>query len=154
MSAPAASAAPAFFAGEFSHSLDDKNRLAVPAGWRGAEGTEFFVVPAPNQHECLQTFPPAEFRAVSERVTANAALSPQARKGFLRQFNSKARLLTTDKQGRLLLPAEMLAHAGIEGSVVLVGNDRRFEIWSPARWAQKTAEEAAAYQHVAEAMGL
>lgn len=142
-----------FFAGEFSHSLDPKNRVSIPALWRRAEKTEFFLVPSAN-HENLLAFPPAEFRGVSERVLLDASLAPRDKQTFLRQFNSKARLCPLDAQGRLLIPAEMTKVVGIEQNAFLVGNDRRFEIWSPTRWAQKIASDSTTYQHVAEAIGL
>ena len=142
-----------FFAGEFTHSLDPKNRVSIPAAWRRGEKTEFFVVPSPN-HESLLAFPPVEFRGVSERVLSDASLAPRDKQTFLRQFNSKARLCPLDAQGRLLIPTEMTKLVGIETSALLVGNDRRFEIWAPEGWSRKIATDSHTYQHVAEAIGL
>ncbi len=142
-----------FFAGEFSHSLDPKNRVSIPAAWRRGEKTEFFIVPSPN-HESLLAFPPVEFRGVSERVLSDASLAPRDKQTFLRQFNSKARLCPLDAQGRLLIPAEMTKLVGIAQNVLLVGNDRRFEIWAPEGWSRKIATDSHTYQHVAEAIGL
>ena len=142
-----------FFAGEFSHSLDPKNRVSIPAAWRRGEKTEFFVVPSPNL-ESLLAFPPVEFRGVSERVVSDASLAPRDKQTFLRQFNSKARLCPLDAQGRLLLPAEMTKLVGISQAVRLVGNDRRFELWSPENWSRKIATDSQTYKHVAEAIGL
>jgi MraZ protein len=142
-----------FFAGEFTHSLDPKNRVSIPAAWRRGEKTEFFVVPSPN-HESLLAFPPVEFRGVSERVLSDASLAPRDKQTFLRQFNSKARLCPLDAQGRLLIPAEMTKLVGIGQSALLVGNDRRFEVWAPEGWSRKIATDSHTYQHVAEAIGL
>jgi MraZ protein len=142
-----------FFAGEFSHSLDPKNRVSIPAAWRRGEKTEFFLVPSPN-HESLLAFPPVEFRGVSERVLSDASLVPRDKQTFLRQFNSKARLCPLDAQGRLLIPAEMSGLVGISQHVLLIGNDRRFEIWHPENWSRKIATDSPTYQHVAEAIGL
>lgn len=142
-----------FFAGEFSHSLDPKNRVSIPAAWRRGEKTEFFIVPSPN-HESLLAFPPVEFRGVSERVLSDASLAPRDKQTFLRQFNSKARLCPLDAQGRLLIPAEMTKLVGIAQNVLLIGNDRRFEVWAPEGWSRKIATDSHTYQHVAEAIGL
>ncbi len=70
-----------FFAGEFSHSLDPKNRVSIPAAWRRGEKTEFFVVPSSN-HESLLAFPPVEFRGVSESVLSDASLAPRDKQTF------------------------------------------------------------------------
>lgn len=142
-----------FFAGEFSHSLDPKNRVSIPSPWRRGEKTEFFLVPSPN-HESLLAFPPVEFRGVSERVLSDASLAPRDKQTFLRQFNSKARLCLLDAQGRLLIPSEMSKLVGIAQNVLLIGNDRRFEVWAPESWSRKIATDSTTYQHVAEAIGL
>ena len=141
-----------FYAGEFSHSLDPKNRVSIPSAWRRVEKTEFFLVPSPN-HESLLAFPPLEFRGVSERVLSDASLAPRDKQTFLRQFNSKARLCPLDAQGRLLIPAEMSKLVGIAQNVLLIGNDRRFEVWAPESWSRKIASDST-YQHIAEAIGL
>lgn len=148
----------AFYAsGEFRHSLDEKNRLAVPAPWRGAgggEGAEFFLLPSADG--CLWGYPPAEFRAVTARANANPALTPDARRAFVRQFNSRARSLTLDKQGRLVVPPDMVAAAGLKDSaaVVLIGNGERFEVWASERWTAKAAQEAHDFQRASDLLGL
>ncbi|MBS0657330.1 MAG: cell division/cell wall cluster transcriptional repressor MraZ [Verrucomicrobia bacterium] len=154
---PPAQPEPFYAAGEFRHSLDEKNRLAVPAPWRGAgggEGVEFYVLPSADG--CLWGYPPAEFRAVTARANANPALSADARRAFVRQFNSRARSLTLDKQGRLVLPAEMVASAGLKDTaqVVLIGNGERFEIWAAERWAAKSVEESHDFQRASDVLGL
>jgi len=47
---------------------------------------------------------------------------------------------TLDKQGRILLPQTLRDYASIEGDeVVVVGINKYFEIWSPARWRETVA---------------
>ena len=38
-----------FFAGEFRHAIDEKNRITIPASWREDEGEEFIILPEPEQ---------------------------------------------------------------------------------------------------------
>lgn len=160
MNLPPPAQSDAFYAaGEYRHSLDEKNRLAVPSSWRGAgggEGAEFFVLPATSADGCLWGYPPGEFRAVTARAEANPNLTPDSRRAFVRQFNSRARSLTTDKQGRLVIPAEMVAWAGLKdgAGVVLVGNGQRFEIWSAERWAAKSAQETHDFERASNVLGL
>lgn len=146
-----------YAAGEYRYSLDEKNRLAVPAPWRGAgggEGVEFYVLPSADG--CLWSYPPTEFRAVTARANANPALTPDARRAFVRQFNSRARSLNLDKQGRLLIPGEMVAAAGLKNGeqAILIGNGERFEIWSAERWAAKSVEESHDFQRASDVLGL
>ncbi len=142
-----------FFAGSFRHAIDDKHRVAVPAGWRGGEGAEFFVVPSPSG-ACILVFPPNAFREVSENLAEEAEIQRRDQQAFKRQFNSRARLCALDKQGRLLVPAEMLAGAALDAQAFLAGNDNRFEIWNPERWDANAIAENPTYQHVAGIVGL
>ncbi|MBA3883125.1 MAG: MraZ N-terminal domain containing protein, partial [Chthoniobacterales bacterium] len=33
-----------FYAGEFRHTIDEKNRLTIPSRWRRAEGEDFIIL--------------------------------------------------------------------------------------------------------------
>ena len=51
-----------------------------------------------------------------------------------------------DANGRLLLPAPLREYAGLDKKIVLLGQGRKFEIWSESRWAETRDE----YLQVAE----
>lgn len=46
-----------------------------------------------------------------------------------------------DKQGRILLPANLREFAGLDKDVVLVGVGSRIEIWSREKWESVTEED-------------
>jgi MraZ protein len=52
--------------------------------------------------------------------------------------------METDKEGRIQLPAELIAHAGLTDSVVFIGASRTFQIWEPAAGTRRLAEAKAA----------
>ena len=139
------------FSGEFRHSLDEKNRVTIPARWRGGEQEELFVVKNP-QRACLTVLPREVFQQVGELARQN--VTPAQHRAFMTQFFSRAKNCPIDKQGRLLLPDDHCKVAGIRTEVVLTGSSDRFELWTPAAWKAFQAECQQTYEQVAEAIGL
>lgn len=142
-----------FFAGEFRHAIDEKNRITIPSRWRRDEGEEFIILPEP-QHQFLVVMSQEEFARMSASVESHSAVSPRDRRIFLRHLHSRAEHGTSDRQGRLVLPEDMCRSLGLKGEVALVGGRGRFEIWNLQKWKRAHAEETATYQHVADVIGL
>jgi len=142
-----------FFAGEFRHSLDEKNRITIPSRWRRDEGEEFIILPEP-QHQFLLIMSQEEFASMSAKAESNSAISARDRRIFLRHLHSRAEHGTADRQGRLVLPEDMCRQLGLKGEVALVGGRGRFEIWNLQKWKRANEEETATYQHVANVIGL
>jgi len=141
------------FSGEFCHALDPKNRVTIPSRWRSGEGEEVFLI-ADRSGLFLKAMPPAQFRAVGEKLASNPAITPKDRAVFLRQFYSRSQQVIADKQGRMLVPEELGKAVGLEGEVVLVGTHETFELWSPAAWAATKQTEESTFERVADLIGL
>ena len=142
-----------FFAGEFRHAIDEKNRITIPARWRGDGPEEFIILPEP-QHQFLLVMSQEEFSRMSAQAETHSAVSARDRRIFLRHLHSRAEHGTSDRQGRLVLPEDMCRKLGLKGEVALVGNRGRFEIWNLQKWKRAHEEETATYQHVASVLGL
>lgn len=142
-----------FFAGEFRHTLDEKNRITIPSRWRGEGGEEFIILPEP-QHQYLLVMSPEEFARMSAEAQNNSTLSARDRRVFSRHLHSRAEHGNSDRQGRLVLPEDMCRTLGLKGEVALVGGHGRFEIWNLQKWKRAHEEETATYQHVANVIGL
>ncbi len=143
----------AFFAGEFRHAIDEKNRITIPARWRRNDAEEFIILPEAN-HQFLLVMSPEEFSRMSSEAEAAPTVSARDRRVFLRQLHSRAQHGSSDRQGRLVLPEELCRKVGLKGEVALVGGRGRFEIWNLGRWKKATEEETSTYQHVAGVIGL
>ena len=142
-----------FYAGEFRHAMDEKNRLTIPSRWRRADGEEFVIVADPRG-QCLLVMPPTEFSRVTSSAASNPQVPPQQLRAFLRQLHAKAQHGAPDKQGRLVVPEELCRQVGLKGEVALVGGRGRFEIWNSEKWKRSQEEETPTYQHVANVIGL
>jgi MraZ protein len=142
-----------FFAGEFRHSIDEKNRITIPADWRQSEGQDFIILPEPNQ-QYLLVMSPEEFTKTNARVEAETTISARDRRIFSRQLHSRAKHGSSDRQGRLVLPEDFCKELGLKGEILLVGGDGRFEIWNLQKWKRAKEDETPTYQHVANVIGL
>ncbi|HJX25871.1 MAG TPA: hypothetical protein VJ252_06920 [Chthoniobacterales bacterium] len=141
------------FAGEFRHSIDEKNRITIPSRWRHDGAGEFVILPEAT-HQFLVVMSPEEFSRMSSAAESHSAVSARDRRVFLRHLHSRAQHGAADRQGRLVLPEELCQKVGLKGEVALVGGRGRFEIWNLQRWKRAHEEETATYQHVANVIGL
>jgi MraZ protein len=133
----------AFYTGRFRHTLDDKSRVTIPSAWRAghAEDDAFLAIPHPGGY--VAVLPPAQVARISEKI-AEQALGNGAGQDAAAAFFARTQAFSFDKQGRVGLNAELLAHAGITKDAVLVGSLTKFNLYSPQRWEkleQRTSGE-------------
>ena len=74
-----------------------------------------------------------EWKIMEDKLKKLPLTSKDAR-AFVRFFFSGANEVEPDKQGRVLIPQNLLEYAGIEKEIVSIGVSTRIEIWSKARW--------------------
>ncbi len=119
------------FVGEYSHTIDTKGRLIIPAKFREVLGETFVVTKGLDG--CLFVYPDQEWRAFEMKLQTLPLTNRDARQ-FTRFFLAGAASCVVDKQGRILLPQVLRDFAELEKDVVLVGVASRVEIWSRKRW--------------------
>jgi MraZ protein len=142
-----------FYAGEFRHFIDEKNRITIPARWRRGSAEEFIILPEAT-HQFLLVMSPEEFSRMSASAETDSSVSARDRRVFFRQLHARAQHATADKQGRLVLPEDLCKKVALKGEVVLVGGRGRFEIWNLQKRKKAEEEETPTYQHVANVIGL
>lgn len=115
------------FIGTHYHTLDDKNRVAVPKTFRD-QLTPGSVI-TKGLDGCLFIFTSESWNKLVDKLQTLPLTSKPAR-DFLRLLTYNATPLDTDKLGRTLLPENLLKLAGISKEVVFAGALSRVEIWS------------------------
>ena len=125
----------------------------MPSRWRYDELRELFAVRDPRK-PFLILMPVEELEKIAEDVERAEDIAPAARRGFVRQLFSRARGCNLDRQGRLVLPAEMCAALDFQGEVVLAGAGARIEVWAPALWDANCSEEESDFANLADRVGL
>jgi MraZ protein len=119
------------FLGEFTHSIDDKGRLTIPAKFRGELAAGLVVTRGFDQNLMVYTLAGWEKLAahIAERPLADAGM-----RAFRRRVFSGAVDLEPDRQGRILLPDYLRDFAGITNEVVIAGMFDYVELWSSEAW--------------------
>jgi len=144
---------PALYSGTFERSLDAKKRVAIPSAWVSGEGEEFHVVPHPKEGY-LMVMGRDELSRWEQRFQDSANLNPAQKRMAIRKFFGEAHAISTDKQGRVLLPEKHCERAGLGGEVVFIGARSRFEIWAKDRHEANALASQTIYEEAAEAIGL
>jgi MraZ protein len=134
--------------GEYAHTIDDKNRLTLPAKFR--DGFADGGVVTRGLDGCLYLYSRAEWEGLVQSRLAE--LDPLAEEGRLMQryFFSAAAEAEPDKQGRIMLPGALIEHARLGRDVVVAGVYDHLEIWDRATWREHLKQVEGSAQHVAE----
>jgi MraZ protein len=134
--------------GAHEHTIDDKNRLTLPAKFRQAFADG--IVVTRGLDGCLYAFRRPDWdRLVESRLATLDPLSPEGRR-LERFFYSGASETELDKQGRVMVPRELIEHAKLGREVVVAGVNDRLEIWDRAAWRRELAEVEGSAEDVAE----
>lgn len=137
------------FIGEFTHAVDIKGRMSMPAKFRENLGEAFYITKGLDH--CLFVFPENEWKVFEEKLKGLPLTNKNAR-AFVRIFFSGATEGSFDKQGRILVPQSLREYAEMDKEVVVIGVGQRIEIWSTAQWEKYNDPENISYDDIAEQM--
>ena len=115
--------------GEYTHIIDAKGRLFVPAKFREELGTRFVITKGLSR--CLSIYPLGEWDQFEAKI--NALPTKQARTLQL-FFVASAQDCELDAQGRFLVPQKLREYAGLEKNTVVVGMTNHIEVWDESEW--------------------
>src|SRR4051812_10807001 len=102
--------------GEYTHSVDDKNRISLPAKFRKEVGRK--VVLTHGLDNCLFLYPMKEWEKISEKL-ANLSMGQSDTRGFNRFMLAGATEVDIDAVGRMLIPEYLREFAGLEEKVII-----------------------------------
>jgi MraZ protein len=134
--------------GEHEHTIDEKNRLILPAKFRHTFGDG--VVLTRGLDGCVFAYRRADWaRLVESRLAALDPLRAETRQ-LQRHFFAGAAEDTPDRQGRVTMPAHLVKHAKLGREVTVVGVHDHLEIWNRAAWRQELERVEGSAEDVAE----
>lgn len=138
------------FIGEYTHSFDNKGRIAVPAKFRkdlmgGAIATR-------GLDKCLFVFNKSEWEILAKKLIALPLAQANSR-AFVRLMLSGASESDIDQQGRILVPDYLRTYADLKKQAVVAGVYNRMEIWDADSWKSYKAKTESASDEIAEKMG-
>lgn len=136
--------------GEYTHSLDSKKRVALPAKFRKELGKQ--IVITRGLDKCLWLYPIREWHKVAEKL-AGLSMGQSDTRGFSRFMLAGAVETDVDGTGRILVPDFLREFAGLGTQLVLAGVHSRVEIWDERVWKQYKNAVAKEADKLAEKLG-
>jgi MraZ protein len=127
--------------GEYSHNMDLKGRVAIPAKFREKLGS--LAIITRGLDNCLFVFSSKEWEILVQKLI-NLPLAQYNSRAFVRLMLAGARDVEFDNQGRILIPDYLRKYAHLQKNVIITGLYNRIEIWDENRWQeykQKTESE-------------
>ena len=137
--------------GEYSHSLDTKGRLIMPAKLRQDIGDKFILTKGLDG--CLFGFSQKEWKNFEEKLKTLPLTNKNAR-DFVRFFLSGATECDIDKQGRFLITSNLREYATLEKDAIIIGVGTRIEIWNREKWKSYNSDENISADEIAENMTM
>ena len=119
--------------GEYIHSVDEKNRMALPIKFRKEMGKS--VVLAPGLDLSIFMFTTKEWEKISSKLSEASMVQSDILR-FNRFMFGGAVEVDVDGNGRILIPDILKERAQIRGKVAVLGVQNRIEIWNDKRWAE------------------
>lgn len=117
--------------GEYTHTLDEKNRMSLPIKFRKEMGKS--IVVAPGLDNCLSIFTTKEWQKISSKLAVSSMLASDNR-SFSRFIFGQAVVVDVDGNGRILIPENLKIRSGLSSKVVVIGVQNRAEIWNEKAW--------------------
>jgi MraZ protein len=140
----------ALFIGTHQNKLDAKGRVSIPAQFRSvlkkmshageaAAIATMYLRPS-HQNPCIEGWTELGFEALSAPVAEGYNLFSQEHEDFVLALFGDACAMETDKEGRIMLPPNLVAHAELTENVMFIGSRNTFQIWEPEAGARRLAE--------------
>ncbi len=128
------------FVGQYEHQMDQKGRVSLPSAFRReAEGDRFVLMQWEPRY--LTLFPEEKWQEVQAKLLEFRRNDPAAW-NQVRMIIGQAVEVSPDKQGRILVPAALQGAADLSGTILLIGNLDRVELWDPATYGEVVTEQA------------
>lgn len=143
-----ANASTVMFTGNVTHKLDPKSRVAIPAGWRAAQGQTLVMMEALYEgYHILKCFTKEAFAGKIDEIRQQAAahgVQPGDVDLYIGRITGRCFDAEVSSQGKLLIPKQLRERMGLTDNVTIVGRSRHFEIWAPADFAATNSPDALA----------
>ncbi|MDH4222227.1 MAG: division/cell wall cluster transcriptional repressor MraZ [candidate division Zixibacteria bacterium] len=137
-----------FLNNSYRYSVDHKGRVNLPAKYRKTNSSTLYdtYMVTVGLEGCLAVYPMDEWERLLERLR-NLHSNKKDIRRYQRFLFSNASESKLDKQGRIIVPQELLEYAKIKKEILIVRMIDRLELWNPdtfqdyVKSGDKTIEE-------------
>ena len=145
--------------GNFSHTVDGKGRLSVPAGFRDQLIDDHRLVLTPFTilgQRCVDVYPYAEWQKLLQKFEALPKFGAKSIR-FQVGYIGRSHRSEIDSAGRILLPTTLRQHADLKRDVVVMGQSHMFRLMDEGNYRKVMGEldaEAAEQDGIFEELNL
>lgn len=139
------------FLGEYRHTLDDKNRVSLPAKFRKALGKKIIITRGLDR--CLSVYSLSEGKKYLESLEHFSDHLANNR-AFNRYMLSGATETEIDSAGRILIPDFLKNEAHLGSKMVITGARNRLELWNEEHWATYLKKVESEIETLAEGLQI
>jgi transcriptional regulator MraZ len=132
------------FIGTYECKVDAKGRLMLPSALKKQLSPAFqsgFVLKRAVFQSCLEMYPLNEWEALMQKVNKLNRFKKK-NNDFIRRFTAGVKFIELDASGRLLIPKDLIAFAGITKEIVVSSAVNIIEIWDKDNY-EKVIDDAA-----------
>lgn len=122
--------------GTYECKVDAKGRLMVPSALKKQLAPmlqEGFVMKRSVFQHCLELYPMSEWNVLMNKMNGLNRFKKK-NNDFIRRFTAGVKTVEVDTNGRLLIPKDLTAFAGIEKEIVLSSAINIVEIWDKDKY--------------------
>ncbi len=116
--------------------IDDKGRVLLPGKLKTELAlfiTDVFILKRSVFGGCLELWPKSEWEKETAEISKLNRFNRENVE-FIRKYMAGLKQIELDGTGRLLIPKDLLAFAGIEKDIVLSGMGEKLEIWDKVKY--------------------
>ncbi|MEW6621023.1 MAG: division/cell wall cluster transcriptional repressor MraZ [bacterium] len=143
------------FVGEYSHTIDEKGRVIMPASYRRVleeKGIKKIIITS-GVGNCLSAYPPDEWFKTLEKIKEIPTGKKEVR-NFIRKFCADAMECSIDEQGRLNIPPKLRQLANLTKEIIIIGLIEKMEIWDKDVWTEHYKSISQTYEENVENLDL
>jgi len=135
------------FLGSHQNRRDAKGRVSIPAPFRAAlraadAGVVSVVLRPSHTHPCVEAWPVDQFGQLATPLDGMDVFGDE-QQDLATSLYADAHLVESDREGRIVLPDDLVAHAGLGEAVIFMGLGRIFQVWEPQAAERRRAEARA-----------
>ncbi|MCG8312359.1 MAG: division/cell wall cluster transcriptional repressor MraZ [Pseudomonadales bacterium] len=127
------------FRGVNAINLDTKGRMAMPTRYRDSlqeRSDGQLVATIDTEEKCLLLYPLNDWLEIERKIEALPSFNKAARR-VQRLLIGHATDVEMDANGRMVVPPLLRTYAQLDKKIMLVGQGKKFEIWSEELWNSK-----------------
>ena len=138
--------------GTYECKADAKGRLMFSSAFKKQLSSvlqDGFVIKRAVFQPCLELYPMKEWNLMMEKINKLNRFKKK-NNDFIRRFTAGVKIIELDASGRILIPKDLAAFAGIQKQVVMSSSVNIIEIWDKDRYEKAINDAALDFADLAE----